>query len=154
MIQFVVCTSLDPITGHLCVEHLSIHKQRLCQTWNHDTFISNIKSLLGNNCDNSYIQVDLSWVAPIYARHGAGSSLVGFTDNMGITKILWIHGSDKCIGYSTCFSRKARRMRIKNFIIEQGCRKQNHASKRRIGILLTSCNKLTEKKKYQNFCRA
>ena len=38
-------------------------------------------------------------------------------------------------------------MRIKNFIIEQGCRKQNHASKRRIGILLTSCNKLTEKKK-------
>lgn len=119
----------------LCVDHVHLHCPRLWGTWFADTLVSKYKSKLGNRYANIFTQGKFTGVVPMMARSNAGKSLVKFTDDVGIPEPLVMDEAAKFTGRDTDFVKEACRMRIKLHTAEQGCKKQNHTTKREIGIL-------------------
>jgi hypothetical protein len=69
------------------------------------------------------------------SRKDAGKSLVDFTDDVGIPERLVTDGATEFTGRHTEFVKKARQMRIMLHSTEQGCKNQNDAAEREIGVM-------------------
>jgi hypothetical protein len=56
--QHGVRTEVYPMSRRLRVDHLHLHRPRLKRTWYFDTLIPKVKSLLGNKCAKTRLQME------------------------------------------------------------------------------------------------
>ena len=94
-----------------------------------------------------FTQVKFTKVVPMTARSESGQSLVDFTDDVGIPKHLVTNGAGEFTGRATEFFKETRRMRIRLYTSDQGCKNQKQAVEREIRFLAKRWRACMQKKK-------
>jgi hypothetical protein len=140
-------TTVHPMSRRLRVDHLHLHRPRLQGMWFLDMLIAKVKSLLSNKCASVFTNGKFTKVVLMLSHADAGESLIDFTDDVGIPKMLMTDGAGEFTCRYTDFNKHLRRMRIKLYTSEQGRKNQNHAAECEISFLAKHRKLRMQKKK-------
>jgi hypothetical protein len=87
--------------------------------------LSKVNSKLGNTCANVYTQGIFTRVMLMTLTNDEGTSLIDFTDDIGLLARLVLDGATEFTRWHTKFVKEARRMRIMLHTTKQGRINQN-----------------------------
>jgi hypothetical protein len=131
--------AIHPLTRRYRVDHLSLNRRRLNNTFYTDTLLSRVKSLNGFTCAQVYTNGRYTRVFPMTSKssENIAQTLRDFVDDVGVPNTLICNLATEQVGPHTPMMKEVRHLRIRMHNAEKGHSSQNHKAETEICELKT-----------------